>query len=191
MDGKDFEQCWQQAAMAGLQSALQQISFGSIQPDTRIQRNETVQKHLRMAARRGFEIQWLKATISGSRYGQAYRGMVFILHTKASNRPHMETLQVAIAISPAHQLSRTLAVYEGVDNSFQPNPQYEQRLCRIQRQQRENFGVDGGHGADHQYQERHLSRGLAQHVPGDDGQAGSISNTRVLRTFPFKKVAEA
>jgi hypothetical protein len=140
MMGTNFEQCWKQTAMNGLQGELNQVSLGNPTTSARMQQNPTIQQYAQTAASQGFKLECLEVPISGNRNGQPYQGMVSMVHLSPANMPNMGTLQISFTICPANRLQQTISIGEQVANSFQPNPQYQQRLQQIQQRMMGGYG---------------------------------------------------
>ncbi|MEO0334508.1 MAG: hypothetical protein AAF223_23010, partial [Bacteroidota bacterium] len=145
MTGTNFEQSWKQMAMSGLQSELNQVSLGRPTSSARMQRNQMMQQYAQTAASQGFKLELLEASVSGNRNGQPYQGLVSIVHLFPANMPNIGTIQVSFTICPANRLESTLNIGEQIANSFQPNPQYQQRLQQIQQK------MMGGYGNNNSY----------------------------------------
>ncbi|MEQ9438251.1 MAG: hypothetical protein RIG62_04355 [Cyclobacteriaceae bacterium] len=168
MMGTDFEQSWRQMVMAGLQGELNQPNLGRPTPSVRMQRNQMLQQYAQTVASQGFKLECLEAPISGNRNGQPYQGMVSIVHLTPANMPNMGTIQVSLTISPANQLAQALMVSEQVGNSFQPNPQYQQRLQQIQQKAMGAYGNEGNYNAnDNQNRHTEYLNQIRQQSPNE------------------------
>lgn len=140
MMGTNFEQSWKQMASAGLRGELSQINLGNPTNSARMQRNQMMQQHAQTVASQGFKLECLEASVFGNRNGQPYQGLVSIVHLFPANMPNMGTIQVSFTICPANRLEPTLNIGEQIANSFQPNPQYQQRLQQIQQKMMGGYG---------------------------------------------------
>ncbi|MEM9829020.1 MAG: hypothetical protein AAF944_00200 [Bacteroidota bacterium] len=167
MMGTNFEQSWKQMTMSGLKGELNQVNLGRPTNSARMQRNQMMQQYAQTAASQGFKLELLEASVSGNRNGQPYQGLVSIVHLFPANMPNMGTIQVSFTICPTNRLEPTLNIGEQIANSFQPNPQYQQRLQQIQQK------MMGGYGNNNPYH-------------GNGGQSGypAQGNPPVQNQYP-------
>ncbi|MGD1891725.1 MAG: hypothetical protein ACFB15_14190 [Cyclobacteriaceae bacterium] len=140
MMGTNFDESWRKTALAGLRGELGQEMQSNLSPSARMQQNQMIKQYAQTAASQGFKLECLEASISGNRNGQPYQGVVSIIHLTPANMPNMGTIQLSFTICPANQLQQTISIGEQVANSFQPNPQYQQRLQQIQQRMMDGYG---------------------------------------------------
>ncbi len=155
MLGTSLEQTWRAAAMRGLQNEVQQIALGDLQRSARLESLVQFRRVAQMAGPRGMEVRGLEAPIRGSVRGQPVEGVVYVIHVGSPQMPGAGTIQTSVVVSPPDRLAETLRLDEQMANSYQPNPQYEQRVQQIsqramQQQQAESQQWMANSQAQHQ-----------------------------------------
>ena len=134
MNGADLEQTWRAAAMRGLQNEVQQIALGDLQRSARLESLVQFRRVAQMAGPRGMEVRGLEAPLRGSVQGQPVEGVVYVMHFGSSQMPGAGTIQTSVVVSPPDRLAEAMRLNEQMANSYQPNPQYEQRVQQISQQ---------------------------------------------------------
>lgn len=140
MNGASLEQTWRAAAMRGLQNEVQEVSLGNLQRSDRLEGLVQFRRVAQMAGPQGMEVRGLEAPLRGSVQGQPVEGVVYVMHFGSPQMPGAGTIQTSVVVSPPDRLAEALRLDEQMANSYQPNPQYEQRMQQIgqvtrQRQQ--------------------------------------------------------
>ena len=131
LEEKSVEQRWRQTVADSLQSELDQLTIGDFKPSEYMQRSERMKEYARLATDQGNILKYLEATVSGSRNGQAYRGIVRIIDLTSAARPNTGMLTLSFAICPAGQFPQMMQIMEEIDDSYEENPRFEQCLCQI------------------------------------------------------------
>nr|WKN40087.1 hypothetical protein K4G66_15440 [Tunicatimonas sp. TK19036] len=154
MMGTEFEQSWRQAVKAGMQNELSGITIGNLKYSESLQRNKLAQKYTQIVANQGNQLKCLEAAITGARQGQTYRGLVRLIHITSVSNPKLGgVISASCVISPAEQFPQTLQINEQIDNSYEENPAFEQRIQQISQQAMQR--------ANQQHQQRMAQRQAA------------------------------
>jgi hypothetical protein len=188
MVGKSFEQSWKQLVIAGLQGELEQISFGTLEPDRQAQRKMEENKVYQRIMSQGTQVQCTRVSLSGRRNGHMFEGMVQLTYT--SNSHMFGTVTAVSAIGPAGKLAQLMQTKTSIDNSFQMNPAYEQRREQIQQQVMYQNNVEhnqrmAGSRAAHQQRmaDQQASFNAHQQRMGEMSQINDANNARWMENF--------
>lgn len=121
----NFEQTWRRTVQYSLQGALENVSFGQLQPSAELQSDPRVQQAMRQN-----NVQPLEAQLSASRGGTAYGGKVYLIN--APFPPSQSGMFYAtIVASPTPLVQQTLRTAMQTAKSTRPNPQFEAAYAQI------------------------------------------------------------
>lgn len=134
MMGTNLEQTWRSMAMRGLQNEVQEVALGELQRSARLESFVQFRRMAQMAGPRGMEVRGLEAPLRGSVQGQPVEGVVYVMHFGSPQMPGTGTIQASVVVSPPDRLAEALRLDEQMANSYQPNPQYEQRVQQLNQQ---------------------------------------------------------
>lgn len=137
MVGTSFQQAWRQLAMQGLQGEAANVSIGEVQRSATMESFPQYRKAVALTQRGGFRAEALEAPFQGSKGGQAVRGVVYVVRFSSPQLGDTGAFHASLLLSPADLLAETLQVNEQMAHSYQPNPQFEQRLEQINQAARQ------------------------------------------------------
>lgn len=143
MEGTNFEQTWRGLVMNSVRGELTNFQIGALSLSTTLENDRTYREVSQSIRQQGMQIQPLEAIFTGERGGQLYRGKVYVVHMYMSHMMGpMGAVMVRIVMGPENLFAETLMIDQQVTDSYQPNPQYTQRVNQIHQQIAQNRQQD-------------------------------------------------
>ena len=133
VNGKTFQQVYQEALSEVMRGQLEQLSVGELQRDTRTERTPYFQKmaqkaqHLYNSTVTAHEVQ-----VTGQKNGQPYRGTISFYHMIRRNQMGSGGLtNVTLFLSPTEHFDTAVALVKAMGDNIVMNPAYEQRMAQM------------------------------------------------------------
>ena len=130
MMGTSFQQSWRQLVMQRFEGGLADVSLGDLRRSEALEGSRPFQRTAQKFGGQGMRMEGLEAPLRARRDGQPVEGVVYIAHF-VMDQFQAGLLQASVVLTPPGQLEEAIRTNLAFQNSFEPNPAFEQRMEQI------------------------------------------------------------
>lgn len=130
MMGTNFQQSWRQHVMQQFQSGLTDVSLGDLRRSEALEGSRPFQRAAQKVSGQGMRMEGLEAPLRARRNGQPVEGVVYMVHFPM-DQFQAGLFQASVVLSAPEHLEEAIRTNLAFQNSFEPNPAFEQRMEQI------------------------------------------------------------
>jgi len=130
MMGTSFQQSWRQHVMQRFEGGLTDVSLGDLRRSEVLEGSRPFQQTAQKASGQGMRMEGLEAPLRARRAGQPVEGVVYIAHF-VMDQFQAGLFQAAVVLSSPEHLEEAIRTNLAFQNSYEPNPAFEQRLEQL------------------------------------------------------------
>lgn len=130
MMGTSFQQSWRQHVVQRFEGGLTDVSLGDLRRSEMLEGSRPFRRTAQKAAGRGMRMEGLEAPLRARRNGQPVEGVVYLVHF-VMDQLQAGLFQAAVVLSAPEHLEEAIRTNLAFQNSYEPNPAFEQRLEQI------------------------------------------------------------
>lgn len=130
MMGTSLQQAWRQLVMQRFQNGLSDVALGDLRRSEALEGSRPFQRAAQKTSGQGVRMEGFEAPLRAQRDGQPVEGVVYVVHF-AMDQFQAGMVQASVVLSAPELLAETVRTNLAIQNSYEPNPAFEQRLEQI------------------------------------------------------------